>query len=103
MEKLQNKKIDVLPVGIRKGTCANLAIINNLEFVDHVHTITIYLNPLVQKDYYAYILSLQAKRVIFNPGAENSELAQLLHRKNINTKVLNACSLVMLNIGNYNL
>jgi hypothetical protein len=45
-----------------------------------------YLNPLRQKEYYDYILSLHPSRIIFNPGAENDELADLAEKEGIKTR-----------------
>lgn len=64
-----------------------------------IDTVTLYLNPQHQQQYYDYILSLQPKRIIFNPGAENPELEQLATEKGIET--LEACTLVMLSTGQY--
>ncbi len=58
-----------------------------------------YLNPLRQKEYYDYILSLKPKRIIFNPGSENDELADLAKKKGI--QVQEACTLVLLNTGQF--
>jgi uncharacterized protein len=52
-----------------------------------------------QRDYYDYILSLHPKRIIFNPGAENDELAELARKNNI--QPVEACTLVMLSTGQY--
>ncbi len=101
VEALLNNNIEVVPIGIKKGETAGVKIINDLPLVEGVHTITLYLNPQVQKDYYAYILSLQPKRVIFNPGTENPELYQLLRQKSPETHIEIACTLVQLSIGNY--
>ena len=59
----------------------------------------LYLNPERQKEYYDYIVSLNPRRVIFNPGAENDELVTLLESKNITAEV--ACTLVLLSIDQY--
>ena len=98
---LQSKGIDVVPVGIRKGTVGGLPIQNDRPLLEAVHTVTLYLNPQTQKDYYAYILALQPKRVIFNPGTENPELYGLLRAELPDTKIEIACTLVMLSVGNY--
>lgn len=100
-EKLQEHRIEVIPVGIRKGECAGIAIQNNNPIVEGVHTVTLYINPEVQKSYYDYILSLKPQRVIFNPGTENAELYTLLEEKSPKTKIEVACTLVMLSVGNY--
>jgi hypothetical protein len=52
-----------------------------------------------QKQYYDYILSLHPRRVIFNPGAENPELATLARANRI--EPVEACTLVMLSTGQY--
>jgi len=98
---LREANIEVLPIGIRKGECAGIPIINEQQPIKDVHTITLYINPRVQKDYYDYILSLQPKRVIFNPGTENPELYRILREKSPDTKIEIACTLIMLSIGNY--
>ncbi len=66
---------------------------------ESVDTITLYLNSNNQKQYYDYILSLQPKRIIFNPGAENDELEELANKNGI--KTMEACTLVMLSTGQY--
>jgi predicted CoA-binding protein len=64
-----------------------------------VDTVTLYLNPQNQKQYYDYILSLHPKRLIFNPGTENDELYSLAKENGI--QPLEACTLVMLGTGQY--
>ncbi|MEN0004315.1 MAG: CoA-binding protein [Bacteroidota bacterium] len=90
---------EVVPVGIKKGSIAGIDIQNGRPEVAGVDTITLYLNPTRQKDYYDYILSLQPKRIIFNPGTENPELVQLAKAKGIEVEI--ACTLVMLSVGTY--
>ena len=62
-------------------------------------TLTLYLGSKNQKQYYSNILNSNPKRIIFNPGAENEELSIMARQKGI--KVMNACTLVMLSIGNF--
>jgi hypothetical protein len=57
------------------------------------------MNPERQKDFYEYVISLQPRRVIFNPGAENEEFAKLLETNTIKAEV--ACTLVLLSINEY--
>jgi len=64
-----------------------------------VDTVTLYLNPMNQKQYYDYIVGLKPERVIFNPGTENPELYKLLKDNNIDIEV--GCTLVMLSINQY--
>jgi hypothetical protein len=49
--------------------------------------------------YYDYIIAQSPKRIIFNPGAENSQLANLAKEKGIIAQ--NACTLVLLSTGQY--
>ncbi|MCC7017948.1 MAG: CoA-binding protein, partial [Rhodospirillales bacterium] len=58
-----------------------------------------YLSAKNQKDWYDYILSLKPKRIIFNPGAENPELMEIAAKQGVES--VEACTLVMLSIGNY--
>jgi len=60
---------------------------------------TLYLSVPLQKQYYDYILGLQPKRIIFNPGTENPELEQLAHAHGI--EPVAACTLVLLSTGQY--
>lgn len=89
----------VIPVGIKKGKIQDMKILNGLPEEKDVDTVSLYLNPANQKTYYDYILSLNPKRIIFNPGTENSELKNLAREKGIDT--LEACTLVMLSTGQY--
>jgi predicted CoA-binding protein len=100
-ERLQKNGHEVIPVGIRKGLCGGLPIQNGQPKLENIHTITLYLNPAIQADYYAYILSLAPKRVIFNPGTENPELYGLLQRELPNTVIEVACTLVLLSMQTY--
>ncbi len=66
---------------------------------DGVDTVTLYLNPMNQKQYYDYIVGLNPKRVVFNPGTENPELYSILKENGIEVEV--ACTLVMLSVNHY--
>jgi len=96
---LIEKGHQVVAVGKRTGHINGVNIETEKRPLTGVDTVTLYLNPNNQKQYYDYILSLQPKRVIFNPGAENDELAELLKSKGI--KAQEACTLVLLSTGQY--
>jgi predicted CoA-binding protein len=66
---------------------------------ENVDTVTLYLNPKRQADYYNFIISLQPKRVVFNPGTENPELYSLLKEAGIDYEI--ACTLVLLATNQY--
>lgn len=97
--KLKNYGHEVIPVGIREGAIEGIEILNGTPEVEGVDTITLYLNPKRQLEYYNYILGLNPNRIIFNPGTENPELISLAKEKGIEIEI--ACTLVMLSIGNY--
>jgi predicted CoA-binding protein len=78
---------------------ADVTIEKEKRSIENVDTVTLYLNPNHQKEYYDYILSLKPKRIIFNPGAENDELKQLALQNNI--QPMEACTLVLLSTGQY--
>ena len=90
---------EVVPVGIREGDIEGIDILLGQPSVEGIDTITLYLNPKRQEAYYDYILGLNPKRIIFNPGTENPELVRLAREKGIEVEI--ACTLVMLSVGNY--
>lgn len=64
-----------------------------------IDTVTLYINPHIQEDYYDYIISLRPKRVIFNPGTENQIFQKKLDLQQISW--IEACTLVLLSTGQY--
>jgi uncharacterized protein len=99
INKLKAHQHPVVAIGKRKGTVGGVEIQTDHLPVDDVHTVTLYLNPQNQREYYDYILGLQPSRIIFNPGTENSELEQQAQQKGIET--IEGCTLVMLGVGTY--
>jgi len=89
----------VVAIGKKEGVLKGIKISRAKELYNDIDTVTLYLNPANQKQYYDYILSLNPRRIIFNPGAENNELASLARNNGI--KTLEACTLVMLATGQY--
>lgn len=96
---LQRHGHEVVPVGIREGMINGLTILKGKPNVENVDTVTLYVGPQNQPEWYDYIISLKPKRVVFNPGTENPEFEKMLAEKNI--EAVEACTLVMLSIGNY--
>lgn len=89
----------VVAIGNKNGQIGETPIITERPAEERVDTVTLYLNPALQKQYYDYILSLQPKRIIFNPGTENEELEELAKEKGIES--VEACTLVLLSTGQY--
>jgi len=99
VRRLKSYDHPIVAIGKKKGSIDDIQIITEHPLMDDVDTVTLYLNPMHQKQYYDYILSLHPKRIIFNPGAENTELAALARQNGI--QPVNACTLVMLSTGQY--
>lgn len=96
---LVEKGHSVLAIGQNAGEVTGIKIYTKAIPLSNIDTVTLYLNPLRQKDYYNYILETKPKRVIFNPGTENPEFYQLLKLNNIKVEV--ACTLVLLATNQY--
>jgi uncharacterized protein len=92
---------EMVPVGLKRGKVQGKDIldIRLKPPIDQVDTITLYIRPENQREWYNYFLSLKPKRIIFNPGTENEELEMLAEENGI--EALEACTLVMLRTGQY--
>ena len=99
VQRLRSLGHPVVAVGKKNARVADVEIEKEKKEFDNIDTVTLYLNPFHQQGFYDYILSLEPKRIIFNPGAENEELANLAARHNI--KAIEACTLVLLSTGQY--
>lgn len=89
----------VIAIGQNAGEIGEIKIQTKMIPLANINTVSLYLNPLRQKDYYNYIVEAQPKRVIFNPGTENPELYQLLDLNGIKYEI--ACTLVLLATNQY--
>jgi predicted CoA-binding protein len=99
IQRLRAHQHPVVAVGRRVGHVADVDISKEHAVEAEVDTVTLYLNPKNQVEYYDYILNLHPKRIIFNPGTENDELIELARKNNIEPVM--ACTLVMLSTGQY--
>ena len=99
IQRLRRHEHPVVAIGRKNTQVGDVPIGKEKQHFDNIDTITFYLNPFHQKEYYDYILSLKPKRLIFNPGAENDELEKLAKQNNIQT--IEACTLVLLSTGQY--
>ncbi|MCF4101005.1 CoA-binding protein [Gillisia sp. M10.2A] len=99
IKRLVSFQHPAVAVGLKNGEVEGVEITNEQKDFDGIDTITLYLNAQRQKEYYDYILSLEPKRVIFNPGTENPELYKLLRANKIHFE--SACTLVMLSTNQY--
>ena len=99
MKLLQEYHHTVKAIGSKIGKVGDIEIEVGKPHFKNIDTITLYIGEKYQPEYFDYILSLQPKRIIFNPGTENGELYSLALKNNIYP--INACTLVLLKTGQY--
>jgi predicted CoA-binding protein len=100
-EMLTEFKHEIVPVGIKTGEVFGKPILDIHEkpFVADVDTITMYIGPQHQPEWYDYLIDLKPRRIIFNPGTENEMFERLAEENGI--EAVEACTLVMLRTGQY--
>ncbi|WP_422859330.1 CoA-binding protein [Flagellimonas sp. S174] len=99
IHRLVENEIETEAFGIRSGVVAGIQISDRLEGFHNVDTISLYLNPKRQQEYYQTIINMKPRRVIFNPGTENTDFQNILKENNIKVEI--ACTLVLLATGQY--
>lgn len=99
VKRLTEHGHEVVAIGRKDGKIEDVLITKNLQQAEDIDTVTLYLNPANQVEYYDYIKSLHPRRIIFNPGTENPELEKIAENQGI--KTIEACTLVMLSTGQY--
>lgn len=92
--KLMDNNYPVVAFGLRKGSVNGLDITTEFPEDTDIHTVTLYVGPKNQPEYYDRIIALKPKRVIFNPGTENFEFEEKL--TDLGIEAFEACTLVML-------
>ncbi len=99
--RLADAGIPFIPIGIKSGEVFGEKIldIRSKPELQNIHTITLYLGPVNQEEWIDYLIGLNPKRIIFNPGTENPVFFKKAKAENI--EVLPACTLVMLGSGQY--
>ena len=99
INRLAEKGIATQAFGLQVGVIQGVKISTNLDDIQNIHTITLYLNPKRQEPHYNNIINLQPARVIFNPGTENPSFSSLLEKNGV--EVVIACTLVLLATNQY--
>ncbi|KGO89366.1 CoA-binding protein [Flavobacterium suncheonense] len=90
---------EVVAIGAHSDSIQNVKIETEKLPFEAVHTVSLYLNPQRQPEYYEYVIGLKPQRVIFNPGTENPEFFNLLEKANIPYEA--ACTLVLLSTNQF--
>ena len=99
VKMLRSYNHEVMAFGLRRGKIADVEIQTIWPEKESIDTITLYIGPQRQPDFYNKLLDIKPKRIIFNPGTENPELIRLAQDAGIET-VLD-CTLVMLETGTF--
>ena len=99
IHRLRSHNIPVVAIGRKHTLVADVEVITEKKEFQNIDTVSLYLNPFHQLEYYNYIIFLKPRRIIFNPGAENKELANLASENKI--LPLEACTLVLISTGQY--
>ncbi len=97
--RLTQRGHKIVQIGLRGGEVAGVPIGTQKEKYSDIDTVTLYVGPRHQPDYYDYVISLRPRRVIFNPGTENRDFENRLSAEGI--EPVKACTLVMLATGQY--
>lgn len=99
LQSLQKQNYPVVGVGAKAAEVNGVKIYDFQKYFSDIDTVTLYLSAKNQVDYYDYILQINPKRVIFNPGTQNPELEKILSENNI--EIEHACTLVLLSTQQY--
>ena len=99
IKSLVSHNHEVVAIGLRAGEVAGVSFNSEKKAFENVDTVTLYVGPQNQPEYYKYILNLKPQRVIFNPGTENPEFIAKLESAGIYPEI--ACTLVLLATGQY--
>jgi predicted CoA-binding protein len=99
IRKLKKYGHPIEGIGNKEGIIEDIHFSKDKKPLKDIDTVTLYIGPAHQPEYYEYILSLKPKRIIFNPGTENPVLEKMANNQGIQT--LEACTLVLLGTGQY--
>ncbi len=99
INRLLDHNIEIEAFGLKAGEIRGQQIRAKLHDFENIHTITLYIGSARQPEYYAYLLKINPKRVIFNPGTENPNFYKILRDNDIEVEV--ACTLVLLATNQY--
>lgn len=106
-ERFSNKAIrallahnqEVVALGLKEGAIDSVRFHTQKEAFEGIDTVTLYIGPRHQPEYYDYIIGLKPRRVIFNPGTENKEFIAMLKEAGIYPDL--SCTLILLATGQY--
>lgn len=99
-ELLQEYGYNTIPINTAGSEiCGLQSVCSIADITSRIDTLTMYVNPAISDKLGEVILTAEPKRVIFNPGTENQDLAEKLSEQG--TEVIEACTLVMLKTNQF--
>ncbi len=99
IKKLVDHGHEVTAIGLKPGEVAGVNFQTDKIDIPQLDTVTLYVGPKNQPEYYEYIIGLKPRRIIFNPGTENPEFIRKANQAGIKTEI--ACTLVLLGTGQF--
>jgi len=99
MRMLKEYNHSIVAIGGRENEYDGTKILTGHPELKGVDTITMYMGADRQAEHEEYLLSLEPRRIIFNPGAENASLFSKARAQGI--EAVEACTLVLLRTDQY--
>ena len=97
---LQKHGHEVVPVHPKLAEIDGIPVVADVGLISGpVDTVTMYVGAAISSGLQEKLFALKPGRIIFNPGAENASLADALQKAGIACE--NACTLVLLNTGQF--
>ncbi len=95
---LRDRGHEIIPVHPKLTEIEGLPVVADVASIrGSVDTVTMYVGPQISAGLSDALIALHPRRVIFNPGAENMDLAAKLRAADINCE--EGCTLVLLRTG----
>ena len=99
IKRLIEHQLPVLALGTKKGIVENVIIETDFSSFKNIDTVTLYVGPTNQSALIPQIIALHPRRIIFNPGTENTAFVKVANENGIETEI--ACTLVLLSLNSY--
>jgi len=91
---LKEKGFNVIPVHPFNKEIDGIKVRRDLDGLSDIYAVTLYVNPVILKNYEEQIVAIKPQRVIFNPGTVSPDADKRFSKASITT--VEACSIVLL-------
>lgn len=89
-----------VPVSPKGDQVLGFPVVHDLaDLEDSIDTVTVYVNPKLLASLADSVVAASPRRIIMNPGTENTELKAYFEKSGI--EVMEACTLVLLSTGQF--